>query len=638
MPILLPLTSGRGRARPRNKLIGRAGAKPSARGQGKLHPVKAGAFFPILLGCAHGARADASRRQSMRWTYKPLPSEEIKTLSRSAGLSTVLAELLLRQGITDLACAEKFLRPTLAELGDPFRLTRLEEASSRLRKAIAERENIVVLGDYDVDGVTSTALLVSVLRRFGLNPRFIVPRRAEDGYGLSRSAIDRALEQGLPSLFIALDCGTNSIEEVAFLRSKGVEVMIIDHHRSKEETPSADCLLINPHAYNGGGDDSWRNLCTVGLVFKLMHGLLKLLRSENHPVAFRIKLRDYLDLVALGTVADLVPLNGENRILARHGLRTLQQTQRLGLKALMRVAGVKPGQELLPVDVSFRLGPRINASGRLADAALSVELMLSDDEAFCNETAQQLDTFNRERQDIERLITDEAERLIETHYSKDPGIVLYGDTWHPGVVGIVAGRVTRKYNRPCIVLGNEGEQAKGSGRSVDQINLVEVLGTCCENLNSWGGHPMAVGVAIDKEHIETFRKQFSAAVLSASGGAIADQEVKISAWLLPELIRERLMEELDSLHPFGQGNPEPVFGIKGIVLRQLPDVFKEVHFRFWFEDGRGRRLHGVAWKQAHHIPPVGVPIDLAVELTWNYFNDRKLLQLELVDWHLSRLD
>ncbi|HRE80497.1 MAG TPA: single-stranded-DNA-specific exonuclease RecJ, partial [Opitutaceae bacterium] len=201
-------------------------------------------------------------------------------------------------------------------------------------------------------------------------------------------------------------------------------------------------LLINPHVYSGEEDGAWRHLCTVGLVFKLCHGLIKQLRNENHPLALRIKLRDYLDLVAMGTVADLVPLHGENRILARFGLRILQGAERPGLRALMLIAGVKPELGLMPVDISFRLGPRINASGRLADAALSVELLLSEDERFCSETARQLDAFNRERQDIERQITEEAEHIIETQYMDRPGIVLYGDNWHPGVVGIVAGRVS----------------------------------------------------------------------------------------------------------------------------------------------------------------------------------------------------
>ncbi len=570
----------------------------------------------------------------MRWIYTPLRQEAVAELSREAEVSPVIAELLLRAGFSDPAAAARFLRPTLAELADPFRLDQLDAAARRLRQAIVGREEVVVLGDYDVDGVSSTALLVSVLRRFGLSPRFVVPRRMEDGYGLSRSAIDRALEQGVPKLFVALDCGTNSQEEVAYLESRGVDVLVVDHHRSKSG-PLPGGLLVNPHVYDRPDDEPWRHLCTVGLVFKLAHGLLKLLRSENDPVAGAIKLRDYLDLVAMGTVADLVPLHGENRILARYGLRTLEETRRPGLRALMEVAGVRPENGLQPVDISFRLGPRINASGRLADASLSVELLLSEDRTFCVETARQLDAFNRERQEIERLITDEAERIVESQYIDRPAIVLYGDSWHPGVVGIVAGRVSRKYHRPCVVLGNEGEFAKGSGRSVDGVNLVEVLASCADGLNSWGGHPMAVGVSVAKSQVESFRVRFEAAVEAQLGGSRGESSITLAAWIPPEQIRDPLMEELESLHPFGQGNPEPVFGVRGVVLRQRPEVFKEQHFRFVVEDGRGRRLYGVAWKMARRMPPVGVPLDLAVELAWNHFNDRRLLQLELIDWRPS---
>ncbi|MBW8780297.1 MAG: single-stranded-DNA-specific exonuclease RecJ [Verrucomicrobia bacterium] len=570
----------------------------------------------------------------MRWTYKPLPADEVEALTRKTGDSAVLAELLLRNGLGDADVAAKFLRPALAELNDPFLLPNVEAAAARLRQAIEAGEQIVVLGDYDVDGVSSTSLLVSILRRFGLHPHFVVPRRMEDGYGLSRSAIDRALERGKPDLFIALDCGTNSHDEVAYLFAQGIDVIVIDHHRSKEK-PLAQGLLINPHVHGCEGDEAWRNLCTVGLVFKLAHGLLKLLRADNHPVAHAIKLRDYLDLAAMGTVADLVPLTGENRILARYGLRILQACERPGLRALMQVAGVKSDHAIMPVDISFRLGPRINASGRLADAALSVELMLSDDEQFCLETARQLDVFNRERQDIERQITEEAERMIEGEFSDWPGIVLFGENWHPGVVGIVAGRVTRKYNRPCVVLGNEGEFAKGSGRSVNGVNLVEVLGTCGEHLTSWGGHPMAVGVALNKTHLAHFRLRFADAVRISAGSDLIEPILTISAWITPDQIREKLMDELESMQPFGQGNPEPIFGVRGIVLRHRPEVFKQTHFRFSFDDSRGRRLFGVAWKMANRLPPVGVPLDFAVELAWNHFNDRKLLQLELIDWRLS---
>ena len=572
----------------------------------------------------------------MRWIYTPFPAAEVEALSKRAGVSLVLAELLLRSGMGEAPGAIPFLKPVLAGLSDPFLVPSVPAAAARIQQAIVRHEKVVVLGDYDVDGVTATALIVTVLRRFGLEPRFVVPRRAEDGYGLSRSAIDRALEQDRPDLFIALDCGTNSHAEVAYLRAMGIDVIVVDHHRSKERA-LGEGILINPHVNAGTNvaDEPWRNLCTAGLVFKLMHGLLKLMREAKHPVAFSLRLGDHLDLVALGTVADLVPLTGENRILARHGLRIMADTRRPGLRALMEVCGLKPGQEIQPVDISYRLGPRINASGRLADAALSVELLVSADSRFCYETARQLDLFNRERQDIERQITDEAERMVESRYAADHGIVLFDENWHPGVVGIVAGRVTRKYNRPCIVLGNEGEFAKGSGRSIDGISLVDVLAGCSENLHSWGGHPMAVGVSLRKDRLDVFREQFSNAVRVCSGGDIAEQRLSLSTWLPVDHIRDWLMEELNALHPFGQGNPEPVFGVHGVSFSQPPEVFKEQHFRFWIPDGGGRRLHGVAWKMAGRLPPCGTALDLAVGLHWNHFSGRKFLQMELVDWRMA---
>ena len=567
----------------------------------------------------------------MRWSYTPLPAAEVEELSRRLGVSAVLAELLLRLGLGATEAATRFLRPALAELQDPFLLVNLDAAVARLKQAIARDEQLVVLGDYDVDGVGSTTLLVSVLRRFGLDPRFVVPRRLEEGYGLSRGAIDRALEAGRPDLFIALDCGTNSHDELAYLQAQGVDAIVIDHHRSKDK-PLGGGILINPHVHAGAEDAPWRNLCTVGLVFKLIHGLLKQLRAENHPVAFRIKLKEYLDLVAMGTVADLVPLVGENRILSYHGLRILQETQRRGLRALMDVSGLKPGQEIQPVDISFRLGPRINASGRLADAALSVELMLSDDAAFCIDAARQLDGFNRERQEIERQITEAAERVVEEHYSEAHGLVLFDEGWHPGVVGIVASRVARKYHRPCIVLGHENGLAKGSGRSIYGLNLVEMLGSCADLLSGWGGHPMAVGISLPRENLEVFRERFAGAVRTWQGGQLAEPGLEISCWLALEQVRDALMEELDMLHPFGQGNPEPVFGLRGVQFLQRPEVFKKQHFRFHLGDAQGRRVYGVAWKLAHRLPPVGAPVDLAVQLAWNFYNDRKLLQMELLDW------
>ncbi len=568
----------------------------------------------------------------MRWIYTPVEAASVHTLARQLGTHPVVAELLLRAGVGEGESAARFLQPALATLGDPFLLGSVDAAVNRLARALLAREQVAVLGDYDVDGVSSTALLVSVLRRLGLAPRYYVPRRLEEGYGLTRSALDRALADGpKPDLFIALDCGTNSAAEIAHLRDLGIEVLVVDHHRPKE-TPTLDALLINPHCHPREGDAAWRHLCTVGLVFKLLHGLLKQLRADSYPGVMDIRLRDYLDLVALGTIADLVPLVGENRIFARHGLQELARTQRCGLRALMQVAGLKPENGLSPVDISFRLGPRINASGRLADAALSVDLLLSEDPDFCTATARQLDDLNRERQDIERQITEQAERRVDTEFADACGLVLFDEAWHPGVVGIVAGRISRKYNRPAIVLGNEGDLAKGSGRGVAGVNLVELLGACQDCLETWGGHPMAVGVSLRKPQVETFRAQFNQVIRSLRGLDACEPTLELAGWLDGAQIGEALMDELEQLHPFGQGNPEPVFGVRGLRLRHRPEVFKEQHFRFSADDGTGRRLSGVAWKLAQNLPPVGEPLELAVQLNWNNYGGRRTLQLELLDW------
>jgi single-stranded-DNA-specific exonuclease len=570
----------------------------------------------------------------MRWNYTPVDAGSVADLARSLGTTPVVAELLMRNSLGEAGPAGGFLQPALATLGDPFVLTNLPAAVDRLMRALRHGERVVVLGDYDVDGVCSTAILVSLLRRLGLNPRYVVPRRAEEGYGLTRPSIDRALEGGRPDLFIALDCGTNSNDEVAYLRQLGVDVIIVDHHRSKEP-PVYDALLINPHVHPVEHDEAWRYLCTVGLVFKLAHGLLKRLRAEGNPAALAVVLKDYLDLVAMGTIADLVPLTGENRVFARHGLRVMSETQRPGLQALMGVSGLKREQGLVPSDISFRIGPRINASGRLADAALSVDLLLSEDWQFCDKAARQLDDLNRERQDIERLITDRAERYVEENFRDASGLVLFDEEWHPGVVGIVAGRVSRKYNRPTIVLGNEGELAKGSGRGITGFNLVDILAACSGCLESWGGHPMAVGVSLRKNRLDEFRAQFNDVVRRSRDQAAGDPGLELSGWLEATQLTEQLMNELELLHPFGMGNPEPVFGVRGVRIRNRPDVFKEQHFRFAAEDDKGRRISGVAWKMADRLPPTGQPLELAIQLNWNHYNGRKILQVELLDWRLA---
>lgn len=571
----------------------------------------------------------------MRWIETPVDPTAVPRLVSTLGVSRIIATILAQRGLAEPEAAQRFLSPKLKDLECPFGISHLDAAVDRLRLALRERQNILVFGDYDVDGVTSTTLLVSSLQALGVCPRFTVPRRLEEGYGLSRAALERALEDGQPDLLVAVDCGTNSVAEVAWLRERGVDVLILDHHTSREARP-ADCVIVNPHLFDQERGAPWQDLCTVGLVFKVVHGLLKRLKQEGDEAADRYSLKDQLDLVAMGTIADLVPLRGENRILAKAGLRRLQDSSRLGLGALFEVAGLEAGVPVTPFDVSFRLSPRINASGRLADASMPIAMLLGTDWTECCRAARQLDAFNRERQEIERKISEEAERRVLELYADDPVLVLYDENWHPGVVGIVASRLVSKFHRPSLVLGAEGALAKGSGRSIPGINLVDVLAPLADRLKHWGGHPMAVGVTVDPSEIDGLRAALTVGVSAATGGERPEPEVNLAAWLEETELTEAFLTELECLHPFGQGNPEPIFGLARRVFRYPLDAFGQGHLRGQVEVQAGRRFSLVAWKQALNPPPAGVPVDLAVRVGWNVWNGRKSPQLNLVAWRESR--
>lgn len=555
-------------------------------------------------------------------------------LSKSLEVSEVLGQLLVHAGLADVETAEAFLRPRLAQLEDPFALTNLRAAVTRIEQAVAAKESVVVFGDYDVDGVTSTVQLVSLLRQLELDPRYCVPRRLDEGYGLSEEAIDRVFDGDAPDLLIALDCGTNAHDAIAYIRKQGVDVIIVDHHQTKTEAP-ADCIFINPHV-NDAATAAWRHLCTAGLVFKLLHGILKSRREADDPRVASIQLKDYLDLVAMGTIADLVPLHGENRILSWFGLHHLRANGRTGVRALAEVSGIDAAQEIVSADISFKMAPRINASGRLADASLPIELLLDDDYQACRERAKQLDTMNRERQLIERAIVQEAEARAERDFADAPGVVLYGADWHPGVVGIVASRVSRRFNKPCVILGAEGELAKGSGRSVHNVNLVEILQRCTDLLGHWGGHPMAVGVSLQAEEVEAFTQRFVESLAALHPNGLPEPSLRLSAWLELEQVSETLLEQLDRLRPFGQGNSEPVFGLRGVVLQDSPQAFGENNFRLRLPApaGDGRGLSGVAWRLGE-APLAGQPIDLAVRLSWNFWRNQRSPQITVVDWRPS---
>ncbi|MDQ8208094.1 single-stranded-DNA-specific exonuclease RecJ [Coraliomargarita sp. SDUM461003] len=572
----------------------------------------------------------------MLWTSIDIDEGAATALAERLGLSKVTAELLVQRGITTTEAAEQFLRPRLAQLDNPFEMVNLEAAVERIEQAIEGKESVVIFGDYDVDGVTSTVQLVSMLRTLDLEPRYSVPRRMEEGYGLSRAAIDRIFDGAIPQLFIALDCGTNAHEPIAYLRGLGIDVIVVDHHQTKTQAPE-DCIFVNPHV-NDAEEAPWRDLCTAGLVFKLLHGLLKHRREAEDPRVEGIQLKDYLDLVAMGTVADLVPLHGENRILSWFGLRHLRANGRSGIRALAEVSGIDSGQEMASCDISFKIAPRINASGRLADASLPIELLLIEDYPECKQIAEELDEMNKERQSIERGIAKNAEERAAVEFADEPGIVLFGDDWHPGVVGIVASRVSRHFHKPCVILGSEGEEAKGSGRSVASVNLVEVFQRCAHLLGHWGGHPMAAGVSLQACDVAAFTQCYLESLKQLYPDGLPEPSLSISAWLQPADLGEALLDELDRLHPFGQGNPEPVFGLKGVVLEEFPQAFGEGNFRFRMPANASSRrgVAGIAWRLGEP-PAAGQPIDMAVRFSWNYWRDNRYPQVTLVDWKPSIL-
>lgn len=565
----------------------------------------------------------------MHWTTLDTDEALAEELAQGLKVSKTCGRLLAQLGFLSKESAEDFLRPRLAHLDNPFALTNLEAAVERIVAAVNQSEDVVVFGDYDVDGITSTVQLVGMLRFLGLEPRFCVPRRLEEGYGLSREAMDRAFDGRLPQLFIALDCGTNAHDAVAYLREQGVDVIVVDHHQAKHEPVSA-CTLVNPHVLDTE-DAPWRNLCTAGLVFKLLHGLLRKLRSADDPRVENIRLKDTLDLVALGTIADLVPLHRENRILAWYGLHHLRANGRAGIRALAEISGIDSAQEMSSADISFKLGPRINACGRLADASRPIELLLGKNPHVCSEVAKELDALNKERQSIERGITKTAEARADKEFAGLPGVVLYDEGWHSGVVGIVASRVSRHLHKPCVILGAEGEMAHGSGRSVATVNLVEVFHRCAHLLDHWGGHPMAAGVSLKAENVRAFSHCFNDSLLELYPEGLPEASLSVAAWLEPDDLGIELLEELARLHPFGQGNPEPVLGLRAVRLVEAPVTFGQNNFRFRLPVGSRRGIAGIAWGLGEP-PAVGQPIDLALRFAWNHFRGRRSPQVTLVDW------
>ncbi len=492
-----------------------------------------------------------------------------------------IARLLFRKGFRSADEVRNFLRPRLKSLSDPFLLPQMEMAVTRILAALDRHEPIVLFGDYDVDGVTSLALLDEMLRGYGASPDVFLPLRMEEGYGLSRESVERCIEQHRPQLLIAVDCGTASVGEIAELKERGVDVIVLDHHEAKSVLP--DCVaMVNPKT-----DPTlpFHYLCSVGIVFKLCHALLK-----RRPLA-GFDLKSKLDLVALGTVADIVPLVGENRLLVHRGALEIAQTSRIGLKKLMQVAGVRP--PILPDDIGYRLGPRLNAAGRLSTAEKSLRLLLTHDESEAAALATELDRQNRERQDVEKKILAAALAQIDEQFdaARDIGIVAGSRDWHPGVLGIVASRIARRYHRPAIVIGfDQHGLGKGSGRSIDGLNLVEALTRCGVTLEKFGGHEMAAGLTLREENFDRFAEAFRAAARDMLSEEALQRCLRLDHELPFSEIDVEFLRWHELLQPFGSGNRQPIFFARAVEPVAPPRIANEKHLIFRLRQGdRNRR-------------------------------------------------
>jgi single-stranded-DNA-specific exonuclease len=561
-----------------------------------------------------------------RWVEEEGDEPAAARLARELSLHPLAARVLAARGLGDVADAERFLAARLSDLPDPFALEGMDRAVERIAGALAREERIACYGDYDVDGVASTALLAGFLRAAGGDVVTYTPHRLAEGYGLNLDATRRLAGQGV-RLLVTLDCGITSVEEVRAAAELGVDAVVVDHHTVPVELPAAVAIL-NPHQPGCRYPD--KGLAAVGVTFALTMALRKALRQAGRFGTGRPEpnLRQALDLVALGTVADVVPLTGANRILVRWGLDELAREGRPGVKALKRVAGILPGQPVSAAQVGFRLGPRINAAGRLDDAGRGVRLLSTSDAGEARSLAEELDGENRARQEIERRMLEEAMAAAEERVRAGArGLVLWREGWHAGVVGIVAARVAERFHRPAVLVGLEGQAGKGSGRSVEGFHLHDALAACSSHLVRFGGHRHAAGVTVEARALEAFREAFE----SHAAARLAPEDLvprcRIDGRLRPSDVTEAAALGLERLAPFGAGNPEPVFALAGRPTRARTVGAGGAHLKLAFGPG----LDAIGFQMGERLSLCAGEVEAAVTLSFDEWDGTRRLQLKLRD-------
>ncbi len=565
----------------------------------------------------------------MKHRWQPAAAEPLLTdpICRATGVDRLLAQCLVNRGHADPELASAFLQPRLQQLADPFLLPNMRAAVGRLERARERDELIVVFGDYDVDGVTSTTLLLEALRTLGWRIEPYLPHRVDEGYGLSRDGVENCLARHAAGLLLAVDCGSTAVDTIGWLKhDRGIDTLVLDHHQVSDPAPEA-CALVNPQL-----GDRFQELCSAGLAFKLVHALVKSGRAAGLPAAAAYDVRELLDLVALGTIADLVPLRDENRILAAAGLSRISQTARPGLRALKEVAQCPA--EIGAYEVGFQLGPRLNAAGRLESATESLDLLMEGDPAQARSLAADLDGRNQERRTIERRIADQVIGDLRGRFdgAKDFVIVEGELQWHIGVVGIVASRVCREFYRPAFIIGGEGGEWRGSGRSIAGFDLAAALRECDDLLLRHGGHAMAAGVSIDPAQLPAFRERLNVIARRELSADDLVAPLRLDAEVaLGELSLEAVVA-LNRLAPFGQGNSSVQVVVRDLNLNGRPrTIGKDAKHLLLSVQSQGTSADAVWWNGADQPLPGG-RFDLACVPEINEFRGRRSVRLKVLDW------
>lgn len=556
------------------------------------------------------------------WKLKEIESSKAEEYVKRFNVSELTAKMLLAKDISD-SKVEEYLNPDIAKLHDPYLLQDMDILVDRILLAKERKEKVAIYGDYDVDGITSITLIYTFLKNLGMDAVYYLPDRIEEGYGLNTEALKKLKEDGV-TLVITVDCGISAVAEVEYAKSIGLDICITDHHECSEVLPNA-CSIVNPK--RPGSKYPFNSLAGVGVTFKVLSAIVKRL---NLPEQEYLK---YLDIAAVGTIADIVPLVGENRIITANGLEMLKNTKNEGLKALMKVARI---EKVDSDNVSFGIAPRINASGRMADATVAVKMLLAESEMEAYKYAKVLDSQNTKRQEVEKAIYNEAIHIIEKEgLDKKKTMVIAGNKWHQGVIGIVASKLTEKYLKPVILLAYDGETAKGSGRIPAGISLYDALTKCSELLTTFGGHELAAGLTLETRNIEEFKNKFEEVITSMKEEDFV-RVIDIDCEITKKDVTLKIIDEIERLAPFGQKNKKPVFMYKNLKVASVSTLKDDKHLKFRLSEdnfyvdsvffGAGNRRDEVK---------VGDKIDVAVNVSLNEFQGRKTVQFLMTDFKKS---